>query len=102
MLMFVYLTKTLIINLKESTVDSINCIDWELNLSIRPQKYCLTVSMSSNQWERLSLKTAYLMILANNTKWVSGHLFGCGRAKLAPLGRRHLHHLQFVNELLLI
>ena len=41
MLMFVYLTKTLIINLKESTVDSINCIDWEWNLSIRPQKYCL-------------------------------------------------------------
>ena len=39
--MFDYLTKTSIINLKEFTVDSINFIDWESNLSIRPQKYCL-------------------------------------------------------------
>ena len=44
-------------------------------------KYCLEVSMNTNQWERLSWKTVYSMILANNnTKWVSSQLFGCGRA----------------------
>ena len=37
-LMFDYLTKTSIINLKELTVNSINCIVWESNLSIRTQK----------------------------------------------------------------
>ena len=37
-LMFDYLTKTSIINLKEFTVNSINCIVWESNLSIRTQK----------------------------------------------------------------
>ena len=41
MQMFDYLTKTLIINLKEFSMDSINCTCWELNLSIRPQIYCL-------------------------------------------------------------
>ena len=39
--MFDHLTKTSIINLKEFTVDSINCIRWESNLSIIPQRYCL-------------------------------------------------------------
>ena len=39
--MFDYLIKTSIINLKEFTVDNINCSSWELNLSITPQKYCL-------------------------------------------------------------
>ena len=39
--MFDYLTKTSIINLKEFTVDSIDNIGRESNLSIRPQKYCL-------------------------------------------------------------
>ena len=53
--MFDYLTKTSIINLKEITVDSMNCFGWESNLSITPQKYCPhTLSMSTNQYERLS------------------------------------------------
>ena len=37
-LMFDYLTKTSIINLKEFTVNTINCIVWESNISIRTQK----------------------------------------------------------------
>ena len=82
--MFDYLTKTSIINLKEFIVESINYLGWESDLSIRPPrffKYCLEVSMNTNQWERLSWKTVYSMILANNnTKWVSSQLFGCGRA----------------------
>ena len=45
---------------------------------------------------------AYTMILAYNTKSVSSQLFGCGRAKLGPLGREHLHHLMFTTELLLV
>ena len=39
--MFDYLTKTSIINLKELTVDSVNCFGWESNPYIRIQKYCL-------------------------------------------------------------
>ena len=78
-------------------MESINYFGWESDLSTRPPrffKYCLEVSMNTNQWERLSWKTVYSMILANNnTKWVSSQLFGCGRAKLGPLGRGHLHHL---------
>ena len=104
--MFDYLTKISIINLKEFIVESINYLGWESNLSIRPPrffKYCLEVSVNTNQWERLSWKTVYSMILANNnTKWVSSQLFGCGRAKLEPLGRGHLHHLMFITELLLV
>ena len=41
MLMFDYLSKTSTTNLKEYTVESINCIGWESNLPIRPQKICL-------------------------------------------------------------
>ena len=37
-LIFDYLSKTSIINLKEFTLTSINCIVWESNLSIRTQK----------------------------------------------------------------
>ena len=100
--MFGYLTKTSTINLKEFIVESINCLGWESDLSTRPTrfcKYCLEVSMNTNQWERLSSKTVYLMILAHiNTKWVSSQLLGCGRDKFGPLGRRHRHldHLMFV------
>ena len=104
--MFDYLTKISIINLKEFIVESINHLGWESDLFTRPQgffKSCLEVSMNTNQWERLSWKTVYSMILANNnTKWVSSQLFGCGRAKLGPLGRGHLHHLMFITELLLV
>ena len=39
--MFDHLSKTLIINLKQFTVDSIIWIAWESNRSIRPRKYCL-------------------------------------------------------------
>ena len=105
--MFDYLTKTSVINLKQFVVERINYLDWESNLSIRPRrflKYCLEVSMNTNQWERLSWKTIYSMILTNNsnTNGVSSQLFGCGRAKLGPLETRHLHHLMFITELLLV
>ena len=39
--MFDYLTKTSIINLWEFAVNSINCIVWESNLSIKTKKKCL-------------------------------------------------------------
>ena len=42
------------------------------------------------------------MILANNTKWVSNQLFGCGRARLGPLGRGYLHHLMIITGSLLV
>ena len=61
-----------------------------------------TVSMSTNLSERLSWKMTYAMILANNTKWVSSQLFGCGSAKLWSLGGGHLYHLMFIIELLLV
>ena len=67
-------------------MESINYLGWESDLSIRPPrffKYCLEVSMNTNQWERLSWKTVYSMILANNnTKWVSSQLFGCATESL--------------------
>ena len=104
--MFDYLTKISIINLKEFIVESINHLGWESDLFTRPQgffKSCLEVSMNTNQWERLSWKTIYSMILTNNnTNGVSSQLFECGRAKLGPLGKRHLHHLLFITELLLV
>ena len=102
---FNYLTKTSIINFKEFNVKSINYLGSESNLSIRPPrffKYCLKVPTNTNQGERLTWKTTYSMILANNTKWVSSQLFGYDRAKLGPLGRWHLHHLMFITELLLV
>ena len=82
-------------------MDRITYIGWESNLSIRPQKYCLHSFNEQHQWERLNWKPIYSMILANNTKGVSSQLFGCGRVKLGPLERGHLHHL-FINELLLV
>ena len=59
-------------------------------------------SISTSQWKRLNWKAPYSVALASNTKWVFIQLFGCGRAKLVPLGEGHLHHLMFINELLLI
>ena len=92
--------------MKEFIVETINYLGWESDLSIRPPrffKYCLEVSMNTNQWEKLSWRTVYSMILANNnTKSVSSQLFGCGKAKLGPLARGHLHHLVFTSELLLV
>ena len=92
-----YLTKASNINLKEFIVESINYLGWETYLSIRPPrffKHCLEVSMNTNQRERLSWTTFYSMILANtNIKWISSQLFRCGRAKLGPLGKGHLHRL---------
>ena len=55
--MFNYLTKASVINLKEFLVKRINYLGWEWNLSIRPPrffKYCLEVSMKKNQREKLS------------------------------------------------
>ena len=72
-------------------MDSINYLGWESNFSIRlPRgfKILSTVSVNTKQWERLSWKTAYAMILGNNTKPVPSQLFVCDRAKLGPLGRR--------------
>ena len=87
-------------------METINYLGWESDLTTRlPRffKYCLEVSMNTNQWERLSWKTVYSMILANNnTKWVSSQLFGCARAKFGPLGRGHLRHLMFITESLLL
>ena len=61
------------------------------------------VSMSRNQWERISCKTTlYSMILTNSTKWVSSQLFRCCRAKLGPIGRTNLQHLSFITKLLLV
>ena len=52
---FDYLTKTSIINLREFAVNSINCIVWESNLSIKTKKKNVyTVSKNTNQSERLS------------------------------------------------
>ena len=42
------------------------------------------------------------MILANNTKSVSIQPFGCDRANLGQLGKRHLHHPKFITESLLV
>ena len=61
---FDYLIKTLIINLKEFTVNSI----WESNLPLEHKIHVYTVSKGINQWDRLTWKMAYLMTLANNTK----------------------------------
>ena len=101
-----YLAQTLVINLKEFIVESLNCLGWELDLSIRPPrffKYCVEVSMNTNQWEILSWKTVYSMILDNNDiKWVSSQLFGCSRTKLGRLGRGHFHQLMLITELLLV
>ena len=103
--MFDYLTKASVINFKEFIVESISYLGWESNLSIRPPKffkYCLEVSMNTNQWERLSWNLIYLMILTNNiANGVSSQLSGCCRAKLGPLGRRHIH-LIFITELLVV
>ena len=40
------------------------------------------------------------MILANNTKRVSGQLFRCDKAELGTLGREHLRHLTFITVLI--
>ena len=104
--MFDYLTKTWIITLKKFEIDSVNYLGWNWNLSIRPSRIFLNtvqpVSMNTKQWEILSWKTAYAMILANNAKWVSNQLFGCGKAKLGPQGQGDLYHLMFITELLIV
>ena len=82
-------------------METINYLRWDSDLLTRhPRsfKYCLAFSMNTAQWERLSLKTVYSMVLANNdTKWVSIQLFGCGRTTR----KGHLYHLVFITELLL-
>ena len=82
--------------MKELNLDSINYLAWESKFSIRPPRFFYI-----SQWEILGWKTAYVMILANNTKWVSSKLFVYGMAKLGPLGMRHLYQL-FIIELLLV
>ena len=70
-LMFDYLTKTSVINLTEFIVNSINCIAWNLLFQIFPLEHknnVYTISKSTNQWERLSWKMTYTVILYNNTK----------------------------------
>ena len=97
-----YLTKTSITNLKEFTVGIIIILGGNQILPLYHKNTIYTVSLITNQWERLSLKTPYSMTLANNTKRVSSKLFGCSRAKLEPLRRGHLQHLMFITELLLV
>ena len=101
--MFDCSTKITVINLKEFTVNNINCPGWESNLSIH---YSTKLLCTQFQWaqasERLSWKMTYSMILGNNTKWVSRQVFRCGRAKLGPLARRYLHHVMLITEFLLV
>ena len=59
-----------------------------------------TVSMYTNQYRGFIWKTAYAINLVGNAKQVSSQLFGCGKAKLLPLEREHLHPLKFVTTLL--
>ena len=75
---------------------SITYLGWELNFFIRPPR----PPMNRNQWERLSWKTAYAMILAHNTKWVSTQLFVCVKKAFKPLGRGCLLHLCMTGLLL--
>ena len=58
--------------------------------------------MNTIKERNTSVKTAYAIILTNNTRWVSGQQFECGKAKLMPLERGHLHQLPFIISLLLI
>ena len=59
-------------------------------------------SFNEHKSVREKWKTAYSKILAKNTKWVAIQLFGCGRAKIGLLRRRHFHYLMFIIELLLV
>ena len=59
-----------------------------LSVRLRTRWGACGFEFSCSQWERLSWKTGYAMILGNNTKWVSSKPFLCGRAKPGPLGRR--------------
>ena len=98
--MFDYFTRISIINWKEFTVDSILVHNRILPLDHKNTVY--TVSMNTHQWQRLSWKTEYSVILANNTKWVPSQLFGYGMAKLGTLGRGQCHNLISVTGLLLV
>ena len=86
-------------------MDSINDLGWQLTVSFKTTKIFLhpvyTVLMNTNQFQRLSWKTANAIIVAN-TKWISSQLFACDRAKLPQLARGHLDQLMFITELLLI
>ena len=42
------------------------------------------------------------MIWANNTKWASGYLFGCGKANFDPLAKGNLYYLLFITALFLV
>ena len=57
--------------------------------------------MNTDQLERLSWKTTYAMVLANNTKSVFTQLVGCGKDKFELLGRGYLYHL-FITKLFLV
>ena len=59
------------------------------------------------QWTQISerdvkCKTAYVMILVNNVKWVASQLFGYDKSKLRPLERGHLRDLMFITSLWLV
>ena len=50
----------------------------------------------------LSWKTACTIILANSTKWVCCHLFGCGKTNFESLARGKFQHVMCITSLLLV
>ena len=50
----------------------------------------------------LSWKTAYTIILANSTKWLCCHLFGCGKTNFESLARGKFQHVMCITSLLLV
>ena len=76
-------------------------LGWESNLSITPSIFFWILS-TQFQWTQINERDGICNGFANNTKWVSSQVLRCDRAKLGPLGRRHLHHLIFITELLLV
>ena len=70
------------IDLKEFIVDSINDLGWESNFSIRPPRVFKILS-TKFQWTQtierdLAERSAYAMILGNNTKFLVTYLYVAG------------------------
>ena len=72
-------------------MDSINYLGWESNFSIETPRVFKILS-TKFQWTQtierdLVERSAYAMILGNNTKFLVNYFLGC-RVKLGPLGRK--------------
>ena len=77
--------------MKEFIANSINYLGWGSNFSIR-QPRVFKVLPTKFQWTQtierdLVERSAYAMILGNNTKFLVNYLYAAG-SKLGPLGRR--------------